>query len=146
MDDAVRTALQAGDAKTHQIRRHLRERRGLDAGNIVLQEKIDNGLFELRIEGAGQQVRSIGMTVAESGPNVIEVRGDAIESESARAEESQKAGFPHTNDQLLGGDPLVHGAGDIGVTQIVTPTECRSAEIPGVDTVTHGRPEPVPAY
>jgi hypothetical protein len=95
----------------------LSEGRRFDPWNIVPQIEINRRLFQVRLHWARQEVETIDGSVAKLALDEPKVRLNPFEFQASRAEESKETSLAHSCNQLLGGNCLVHGTGQISISQ-----------------------------
>ena len=127
--DAAVFPAQAMGAPAHQGDGHLHEGRGLDHLDPVLQQQIDQLVFQGRMVDMGDEVDAERRTCGQLGADGFDRRFHLGHGQAAGAEERQHAGAAHAHHHVHRGNALVHGAAHIRVGQSEIGAEAARAQL-----------------
>src|SRR6185295_4826475 len=79
----------------------LSESSRFNAGYVVSQQEIHHGFFQVRFEGASQEIQAIGSFPLQLELNKPEIRFNPIKFQTASAEESKQPCLPHRDHEFF---------------------------------------------
>ncbi len=107
---------------TNQGRRQVKKSRRLDQFDASQQVEINQGIFQLRLIGAVNQVKTVSQSCSATF-QLIDRGLDLFDQQTSRTKETEHPGLGQSLDQRHGADSLGHRAANKGVTDCVIGTE-----------------------